>query len=221
LGYRESITASDQKRFALFEQRPSVRRPAQSTRPKNEALVQGPSLRKSTARQRISLFSRPSTRGSLRQMFRCIWDLGRSEMRAGKSHGSRFPSLGGPLQIGGYPSGAQVTYSGTITADSRVMFIPLWEERLQIERAALWSTTIPCFRLSHRTRHSPFWFRLVAAVNGERLRQLHSENARPEKAGNKMAKCNHVSSRLDDFSSGNPQTQDAASMANPEVRKCR
>jgi hypothetical protein len=49
------------------------------------------------------------------------------------------------------------------------------------------------------------------------LRLLNSDHARPEKAGNKMARCNQVSSRLYGFRTGIPQTEDAAFMATPEV----
>jgi len=142
-------------------------------------------------------------------------------MRAGQRHGYRFTGRGGSLQFGDYSTGVRVTSSDTIGADSRVPFIPDWEERIQTEHAALWSATIPCFRSPHSTKHFSFWIQPVAAVNEERLRQLKSDHARPEKAGGKVAMCCQISSRLYGFSTGIPETQDAASMANPEVSKCR
>lgn len=142
-------------------------------------------------------------------------------MYAGQSHANTIGEPAGSRRFGSYPTGGQVTFSDTIGADSRVPFIPIWEERRQTEHASLWSTSIPCFRDVYGTEHFPFWIQPVAAVNEERLRQLKSENARPEKAGSNMARCCQVSSRFYGFSTGIAQTQEAASMANPEVEKCR
>jgi hypothetical protein len=142
-------------------------------------------------------------------------------MRAGQGHGDRFIGLGGPLRPGGNPTGAWVTYSGSIMSDSRAPFIPFWEERRQTEHAAPWSTQIPCFRPPHRTKQFPFLFQPVARVSEERLRQLNSDHARPKTAGDKMAISSQVSSPLYGIPTGTPQTQKAAFMANPEVLKCR
>jgi hypothetical protein len=138
-------------------------------------------------------------------------------MRAGQGHGHRFTGLGGPLQLGGNPTGAWVTYSGSIMADSRRPFIPFWKERRQTEHAAPWSTQIPCFRPPHSTRHFPFLFQTVARISEERLRQLNSDHARPKTAGDKMAISGQVSSPFYGITTGTLQTQKAAFMANPEV----
>jgi hypothetical protein len=138
-------------------------------------------------------------------------------MRAGQGHGHRFTGLGGPLQLGGNPTGAWVTYSGSIMADSRRPFIPFWKERRQTEHAAPWSTQIPCFRPPHSTRYFPFLFQTVARISEERLRQLNSDHARPKTAGDKMAISGQVSSPFYGITTGTLQTQKAAFMANPEV----
>jgi hypothetical protein len=138
-------------------------------------------------------------------------------MRAGQGHGHRFTGLGGPLQLGGNPTGAWVTYSGSIMADSRRPFIPFWKERRQTEHAAPWSTQIPCFRPPHSTRHFLFLFQTVARISEERLRQLNSDHARPKTAGDKMAISGQVSSPFYGITTGTLQTQKAAFMANPEV----
>jgi hypothetical protein len=195
------------------------RRLAQTSRLMNETLVQSPGLRRCQAQQVVPFF--PASNEELcDRLFRCIWDSGRSRMRAGQCYGYRFTGQGGARQFGDNPSGAWVTSSDTIEADSRVPFIPFWGERRQTEHAALWSTTIPCSRYPHSTKHFPFWFQPVAAVNEERLRPLKRDQARPEKGGDEMAKCSETSSHFSGFSTGIPQTQ-AASMANLEVSKCR
>src|SRR5215467_14272893 len=109
-------------------------------------------------------------------------------MRAGQCYGYRFTGQGGSLQFGDNPSGFWVTSSDTIGADSRVPFIPFWGERRQTEHAALWSTSIPCFRHPHSTKHFLFWFQPVAAVNEERLRQSKSDRARLNRAWSQVAK---------------------------------
>ena len=154
-------------------------------------------------------------------MVRCIWDSGRNRMRAGQGHGYRFTGRGGSTQFGDYCTGVRVTSSDTIGVDSRVPFIPVWKERIQTEHAAMWSATVPCFRSPHSTKHLSFWIQPVAAVNEEGLRQLKSDYARPEKVGGKLAMCCQVSSRLYGLSTGIPEIQDAASVANSEVQKCR
>ena len=124
-------------------------------------------------------------------------------------------------QMGGRPYSAGVTSSDTIKVDSCVPFLPFWEERRQIEHAARWSAKIPCFWDPHSTIDFPFWIQPVAAVSEELLRPLRFQNPRPDKARGKMANYCQDSLRLQVFSTGIPQTQDAASMANPEVSTCR
>jgi hypothetical protein len=138
-------------------------------------------------------------------------------MGAGVGNGFRW---GGPLQFDGYPSGAWVTNSGTIGPDSRVPFIPIREGRSQTEQAAPWSTPVPCFRSPYDTTNN-CWFQPVAAVDEVRLRQLNSNRVRPDEAEDEVADRGKDSSRHYRILSGIPQTQDAASKANPEVQKCR
>jgi len=166
-------------------------------------------------------FSRPQMRISATVGFDAFEILGEAGMRAGKRYGYRVTEQGGPRQFGDNPSGVWVTSSDTIGRDSRVPFIPFCGERRQTEHAALWSTTIPSSWCPHSKRHFPFWIQPFAAVNEERLRLLKSDHARPEKGGDTMAKCSQTSSQFSGLSTGIPQTEDAASKANPEVSKCR
>jgi hypothetical protein len=146
---------------------------------------------------------------------------GEGRMRTERVHGLGIIWQDEAQRFGDYSSGVWVTCSDTIGTDSRVPFIPFWEGRRQTEHATEWSTTIPCFLHSHSTIHFCSWIQPVAAVNEERLRQLKSNDARPEKAGGRMTTYCQDSFRLHAFSTGIPQTQDAASMANPEVTRCR
>lgn len=123
--------------------------------------------------------------------------------------------------IGGHFYGAEVTCSDTIRPDSCVPLIPFWEERRQTEHAAQWSASIPCFRRPHSAIDFPFLIQPVAEVGDKRLRQLNRAGERPDKAGDKMANYCQDSFRLQVFSTAIRQTQEAASMAQPEVSKCR
>jgi hypothetical protein len=142
-------------------------------------------------------------------------------MRMEQLHEPGLAGRDGSPQIEGHPYGAEVTYSDTIREDSCVPFIPFWEGRRQTEHATRWSAPIPCFRRPHSKTDFDFWIQPVAAVSEERLRQLNRDDARPDKAGGKMANYCQNLFRLHGFSLGIPQTQDAASMANPEVTRCR
>ena len=142
-------------------------------------------------------------------------------MRTEQRHKHGLAGLDGSPQIGGHPYGAEVTCSDTIEPDSCVPFVPFLEERRQTEHAARWSATIPCFRYPHRTTDFPFWIQPVAAVSEKRLRQLNRDDARPDKAGGRMANYCQDLFRLQVFSQGIPQTQDAATKATPEVTRCR
>ena len=146
---------------------------------------------------------------------------GERKMLAGKCHRDRVARRGRSGQLGGNAAGFWVTYSDTIGPDSRVPFIPFWEERRQTEHAAQWSTTIPCFLYTLSKLYFLFWIQPVAAINEERLRRLKRDYARPEKVGGKVANYCQDSFNLHLDSAGTPQTQDAASMANSEVSKCR
>jgi len=198
------------------------RRPAQTSRQMNETPVQSPGLGKSMAQAAVVSLSPPlAYEGLCARLFRCIWEFGRGRMRAGQRHENMFTERGKSRQFGGNPSGFWVTYSDTIEADSRLPFIPLWEGRRRTEHAVQWSTTIPCSLHPQSAPYLGFWKQPVAAVNEERLRQLRSKNARPEKVGGKVTSYRQDSFSLRVFSAGLPKSQDAASMANLEVSKCR
>lgn len=142
-------------------------------------------------------------------------------MRTDQGHEHRFTGRDNTPRKGGHSYSAGVTCSDTITVDSRVPLIPFSEERRQTEHAAQGSTKFPCSRYPHSKIHFPFWFQPVAAVSEELLRLLKIDDARPDKAGGKMANYCHDLIRLHVFSTGIPQTQDAAFMATPEVSTCR
>jgi len=142
-------------------------------------------------------------------------------MRAGQRHGTMFTERGSSRQIGGDPTGIWVTYSDTIETGSSLPFIPFWEGRRQTEHAARWSKKIPCSLHPHSARYLGFWIQQVAAVNEESLRPLKSKNARSEKVGGKVTSYRQDSFRRHEIATGLPQTQDATSMANPEVTQCR
>ena len=175
----------------------------------NETLVQSPGLRKCKRKVRGFPFP-PSIEDHCEK-------LGRSRMRAGRGHTYWFAGIGGPRQLEGYPTSARVTCSGSIMGDSCVPLIPFLKKRRQTEHVAPWSTPIPCFWSSHCTEHFLSWFQTVARVSKESLPQLNSDHARPKTGGSKMANSSQVLSRLYAFSTGIPQTQKAAFMANPEV----
>lgn len=142
-------------------------------------------------------------------------------MRTELGHDRRFTGRDNTPLRGGPGYGAEVTTSDTMKADSRVPLVPFWELRRQTEHAAQGSTQFPCFRDPHSTINFPFWIQPVAAVSEELLRLLKFDSARPDKTGGKMANYCHDSIRLHVFSTGIPQTQDAASKANSEVPTCR
>lgn len=142
-------------------------------------------------------------------------------MRTEQGYETRFTARQKAPQMGGHSYSAGVTSSDTIRVDSCVPLVPFWDERRQTEHAAQGSAKIPCFRDPHSTIDFPFWIQPVAAASEELLRLRKIGNPRPDKTGGKMANYCHDSLRLQVFSTGIPQTQDAASMANPEVSTCR
>ena len=146
---------------------------------------------------------------------------GEGRMGTEQRHEHGLAGWDGPPQIGGHSYGAEVTCSDTIKTDSCVPFISFWKERRQTEHAARWSASIPCFRNPHSTTDFPFWIQPVAAESEKRLRQLNRDDARPDKAGGKMANYCRDLFCLHDFSRGIPETEDAATKANPEVTRCR
>ncbi len=118
--------------------------------------------------------------------------------------------------------GAGVTCSATISGDSCVpSFVPFWAERRQIEHAAKWSSTIPCFRHLRTKLDFPFWIQPVAAEYEEHLRRLNMGYTRPEKIVVEMADYRHDSYGLHVFPKRILEDQDAAFMANSEVSTCR
>ena len=179
-------------------------------------------MRKKKAREQCFPLSQPPIDEDLCDvLFGCDWEFGRGWMRAAQCHGYRSTRPGEYRHFGGNSYGVWVTCSDTIEVDSQVPSVPFWGERSQIEDAVRWSTTIPCFLHPHSTAYFLFWIQPVATVDEERLRQLKSDHARPENAGGRVANYCQDSFRLHVFPTGIPQSQEAASMANPEVPKCR
>jgi hypothetical protein len=108
--------------------------------------------------------------------------------------------------------------SDSIVEDFHDQPFPNGEGQRQTERAGLTGTSIPCLQAPYNTKHFPFWNQLVAAEMEDRLRQLEFISACPEKAGADMATLSHFcASLLYGVYSESFQTQDAVSMANPEV----
>ena len=196
-----------------------VRRPAQTSRLMNETPVQSPGLRKCMAQQQFPFPA--SHEDHCDSSVSIHLRSGRTRMHAGLSYGQRFTKEGESRQFGDYSSGVWVTCSDTIGVDSRVPFVPFWEGRRPTEHAAQRSATIPGFPHPHSTTSFSFWIQPVAAVDEDRLRQLKSKYARPEKARGKMAGNCQDSFPFYVRSTGIPQTQDAAFMANSEVSTCR
>jgi hypothetical protein len=171
--------------------------------------------------QYFSLFPASKDEDLCDKAFDASGTTGEGSMGTKQRHEYGLAGWDGFPQIGGHPYGAEVTCSDTIKVDSCVPLIPFSKERRQTEHAARWSASIPCFRYPHSTTDFPFWIQPVAAVSEKRLRQLNRDDARPDKAGGKMANYCRDLFRLQDFSPGIPETEDAATKANPEVTRCR
>ena len=153
-----------------------------------------------------------------KQDYLMLFGMPGEAMRAGHYRG--FKEGLRAREFRGNCSGFSVTHSDSIVGDSRVPFIPFREERRQKEHAAQSSTQIPCSLRTQSTTYFSFWIQPVAAFNEYRLRQSVSYHARPEKAGEEMARNCQAPFPFHDLSRG-PQIQGAAAMANPEVSQCR
>ena len=216
------LQQGNQRSLRRLNETTSTRRPAQILRLNERNTGSEPGLGDFEASRQYFPDSQPQIiRISATDCFDAFKSLGEPGMRAGECVGNGFVCRDGFRPFGEYSAGVSVTSSDTIGSDSRVPFIPFREERRQIEQAAHRSTKIPCFRRPQSTIYFLFWFQPVAAVNEERLRQLKSVHLRPEKVEGKVAHDCQDLFRLQVFPMGIPQTQDAASMANSEVSKCR
>lgn len=143
-------------------------------------------------------------------------------MRARLGQVNRWTGRVGLREIESANYGAGVTCSARISGDSCVpSFVPFWAERRQIEHAAKWSSTIPCFRHLRTKLDFPFWIQPVAAEYEEHLRRLNMGYTRPDMNVVKMADYRHDSFRLHVFRTRILEDQDAASLANSEVSTCR
>jgi hypothetical protein len=199
-----------------------VRRLAQASRRFERNTGSEPGFEKYRTRvQCFSLFPASNDKDLCDKAFDASRTTGEGSMRTEQRHEHGLAGWDGPPQIGGHSYGAEVTCSDTIKTDSCVPFISFWKERRQTEHAARWSASIPCFRNPHSTTDFPFWIQPVAAESEKRLRQLNRDDARPDKAGGKMANYCRDLFCLHDFSRGIPETEDAATKANPEVTRCR
>jgi hypothetical protein len=88
----------------------------------------------------------------------------------------------------------------------------------QTEQADLKGTKIPRLQTPYNTGYFSFWNQPFAAENEDRLRQVKIVSACPQKAGAEMATWHHFRASLFyGVFSEIFQTQDAFSMANPEV----
>jgi hypothetical protein len=85
-------------------------------------------------------------------------------------------------------------------------------------QAGLTGTKIPCLQTPYNSQHFLLGLPSVAAESEDRLWQLKIIHAYPEKAGTKMTMSSHSrGSFLFGVFSDSSQTQNAVSMANPEV----
>lgn len=115
-------------------------------------------------------------------------------------------------------TGVLASCSDTILGDYRTALTPICSEPRQTEQVRRGFAKFPSNQPTFDTEPFPFWIQPVAMVSEERLRQLKLVYACPEKGGTRMATLSCFSaSLLYGVSSGNQQTQNAVSMAKPEV----
>jgi len=119
-------------------------------------------------------------------------------------------------------AGFLVTSSGSIVDDSRAARTPIWVERRQTEQPGTQGTKVPCLRASDQESHLPFWFQLIASGNMHGLRQLKTVHTWTEQDEGRTEMFSLFSASLiNGVPSGFVQSQNAISMSNPEVEKCR
>jgi hypothetical protein len=139
-------------------------------------------------------------------------------MRAGRAQKNVFAEGCRTWVVESAKAGVCPSRSDSIGEDFRVPLISNGEGQRQTKQAGLTGTKIPCHRSPYNTQYFPFWNQPVATGSGCRSRQVKIIYAYPKEAGAKMATLGHFdASLLYGVFSGNLQTQDAVSMANPEV----
>jgi hypothetical protein len=139
-------------------------------------------------------------------------------MRWGRAQKSGFTAecrtLGAECVSGGF----YASYSGSIVKDFRFPFTPNSMGQRPTKRAGLTGTIIPCLQATYNPQYFSFWNQPVATKCKNGLRQLKIIFACPEKGGVQMATLGHFcASLLYGVFSDFLQTQNAISMANPEV----
>ena len=139
-------------------------------------------------------------------------------MHSGQAQPGRVTA---PFRIAGSElptTGVQASCSDSIRRDSRTALTPICSEARQTEQRTRGNANTPNDRSQLNTEPFPFWIQPVAAVSESPLRQLKLVYIGPEKGGTGMATSNRFSaSLLYGVFSGFAQTQDALSMAKPEV----
>jgi hypothetical protein len=116
------------------------------------------------------------------------------------------------------PDGFYASYSGSIVKDFRIPFTPNSMGQRPTKRTGLTGTNIPCLQTPYNTQYFSFWNQPVAAKCKNCLRRLKIIFACPEKGGVQVATSGHFcASLLYGVFSDFLQTQNAISMANPEV----
>jgi hypothetical protein len=144
--------------------------------------------------------------------------IGRDRMHSGQTQKIGFAARCRTLGVGGAETSVCASPSDSIVEDFRDHPAPNGEGQRQTERAGLSGTKIPCLQTPNNTRHFPFWNQLVAAESEDPLRQVNFISVCPEVVGTEMATLSHFCASLlyGIFPESFP-TQDAVSMANPEV----
>ena len=115
-------------------------------------------------------------------------------------------------------AGVCPSQSDSIGEDFRVPLIPNGKGQRQTQQTDLRDAIIPCLQAPYNTHHFPFWNQPVAAESEKRSLQEKIIYARPHEAGAKWQRWvifAHPSSTV--LFSEILQTQNAVSMANPEV----
>jgi hypothetical protein len=136
-------------------------------------------------------------------------------MHSGRSQKSGFTAPCRTIIAASAKIGACTSPFDSMGEDFRLPPIP---GRRQTNQAGLRGTKIPCLQTPYNSQHFLLGLPSVAAESEDRLWQLKIIHAYPEKAGTKMTMSSHSrGSFLFGVFSDSSQTQNAVSMANPEV----
>jgi hypothetical protein len=139
-------------------------------------------------------------------------------MRAGGAQKDAFADGCRTLVVTSAKAGVCPSQSDSIEEDFPALLIPNGEGHRQIQQAGLNGTRIARIQAPYNTRDFPFWNQPVAAESEQRSRQVKIVYICPQEAGAKWQRrviFAHPSSTV--LFSEILQTQNAVSMANPEV----